>query len=115
MSNLDEKVLNNASETDVITDDDASRKLPLKDKFLNFMKENSDRCFLEIQHHKVEDQIEYNKKLYEYSKKYNIRLITGTDTHALNESHVKGRKILQLSKDINFENDGDRKLRLSRS
>ena len=78
----------------------------LKEKFLNFMKENSDRCFLEIQHHKVKDQIEYNKKLYEYSKEYNIRLITGTDTHALNENHVKGRKILQLSKDINFENEG---------
>ena len=85
-------VLNNGSED-------------LKEKFLDFMKENSDRCFLEIQHHKVKDQIEYNKKLYKYSKEYNIRLIAGTDTHALNEKHIKGRSILQLSKDIKFENE----------
>ena len=39
MSNLEEKVLNNASETTVITDDDANRKLPLKDKFLKFFKD----------------------------------------------------------------------------
>lgn len=77
----------------------------IREQFLNFMKENNDRCFLEIQHHKVKQQIEYNKKLYEYSKEYNIRLITGTDTHALNDKHIKGRHILQLSKDITFDNE----------
>jgi hypothetical protein len=45
MSNYEEKVLNNVSETTVddsnvvITDDDANRKLPLKDKFVKFFKD----------------------------------------------------------------------------
>ena len=43
--------------------------------------------------------------LYDYSKKYNIRLIVGTDTHALDEKHVKGRKILQKAKNIHFSDE----------
>ena len=57
---------------------------------------------MEIQHHNVEDQITYNRQLYELSKKYGIPLIAGTDTHALNETHMEGRKILQLSKGVHF-------------
>lgn len=74
----------------------------VKNRFLKFFIENKDRCYLEIQHHNVEDQIQYNRKLYELSKKYEIPLIAGTDTHALNESHMAGRKILQLSKNVHF-------------
>lgn len=74
----------------------------VKNRFLKFFIENKDRCYLEIQHHNVEDQIQYNRKLYELSKKYEIPLIAGTDTHALNESHMAGRKILQLSKGVHF-------------
>lgn len=74
----------------------------VKNRFLKFLIENKDRCYLEIQHHNVEDQIQYNRKLYELSKKYEIPLIAGTDTHALNESHMAGRKILQLSKGVHF-------------
>lgn len=74
----------------------------VKNRFLKFFIENNDRCYLEIQHHNVEDQIQYNRKLYELSKKYEILLIAGTDTHALNESHMAGRKILQLSKGVHF-------------
>lgn len=74
----------------------------VKNRFLKFFIENKDRCYLEIQHHNVEDQIQYNRKLYELSKKYGIPLIAGTDTHALNESHMAGRKILQLSKGVHF-------------
>lgn len=74
----------------------------VKNRFLKFFIENKDRCYLEIQHHNVEEQIQYNRKLYELSKKYEIPLIAGTDTHALNESHMAGRKILQLSKGVHF-------------
>ena len=73
--------------------------------FLKFLSENSHRCFLEIQHHNVIQQQTYNRMVYDYSKMYNIRLIAGTDTHALNEKHVKGRKILQKSKNIHFADE----------
>ncbi len=75
------------------------------DKFIKFLSDNKHRCFIEIQHHNVKDQIEYNKELYKLSKEIDVRLIAGTDTHALNERHVKGRKILQRAKDIYFEDE----------
>lgn len=73
--------------------------------FIKFIKNNKHRCFLEIQHHIDKSQIDYNKYLYKLSTKYNIPLIAGTDTHALNEEHLEGRKILQKSKNINFPDE----------
>ena len=72
-----------------------------KQKVINFFIENSDRCFLEIQHHDVEEQKEYNKYLYDLSKKTGLRLIAGTDTHSLNESHAETRIVLKLAKSKN--------------
>lgn len=77
----------------------------IQDKFIDFLSQNKHRCFLEIQHHNVADQIVYNRKLYEISKKYGIKLVAGTDTHSLNEQHAEGRKILQRSKNIFFEDE----------
>lgn len=77
----------------------------LRLKILKFMSKNSDRCFLEIQHHKDQSQVRYNQKLVEYSNKYNIPLIAGTDTHALNSTHVKGRHILQTAKNVFFNGE----------
>lgn len=77
----------------------------IQEKFIKFLSQNKHRCFLEIQHHNVADQIAYNKKLYGLSKKYGIRLVAGTDTHSLNEQHAEGRKILQRSKNIFFEDE----------
>lgn len=74
----------------------------LRDKFIGFLRKNKHRCFLEIQHHDVEDQIEYNKYLWELSKAIDIPLIAGTDTHALNEEHMKGRAIMQKAKNVHF-------------
>lgn len=73
-----------------------------QNRLLKFLTQNKHRCFLEIQHHDVLDQKEYNKKLIDLHNKYDIPLIAGTDTHSLNEEHAKGRKILQLSKNIHF-------------
>lgn len=78
----------------------------IRDRLLHFMYINNSRCFLEIQHHNVKDQSDYNLKLVQLSKKYNIPLIAGTDTHSLNPKHVKGRSILQKSKGIFFEDEG---------
>lgn len=76
-----------------------------KERFLNFLRKNCHRCWLEIQHHKCEEQIEYNRLLYELSKSLNIPLIAGTDTHALNDEHMVGRALLQTSKNVRFANE----------
>ena len=54
--------------------------------------------YYEIQYHNVEEQILYNKKLYELSKQYNKPLIVGTDTHSLNPYKAECRLILQKAK-----------------
>lgn len=77
----------------------------IKEKFLTFLISNKDRCFLEIQHHDVDEQIKYNKMLYNLSKSTGLRLIVGTDTHALNEDHMKARAILQKAKGVNFADE----------
>lgn len=77
----------------------------IKEKFIKFLIQNKNRCYLEIQHHNTDSQKRYNKYLYHLSKKYNIPLVACTDTHALNEKHVKGRTIRQIAKKTFFENE----------
>lgn len=83
----------------------ASDNASLKDQFVSFLILNKHRCFLEIQHHNVKAQKDYNVTLWKLSQETNIPLITGTDTHALNIEHLRGRSILQKSKDICFDNE----------
>lgn len=66
--------------------------------FLKWLSKNNDRCFLEIQYHLSQNQIEYNQLLWNWSKKYNIPLIAGTDTHSSSKYKAECRKILQISK-----------------
>lgn len=77
----------------------------LRDNFIEFLHNNNHRCFLEIQHHKVEKQIEHNRYLYEISQKYDIPLIAGTDTHSLNEELAEARIVLQQAKGIHFADE----------
>ena len=77
----------------------------LQSDFLDWLSENKNRCFLEIQHHNVADQVLYNKRLIDLSRKYNIPLLATTDTHCLDNTHVKGRSILQLAKKIKFDDE----------
>ena len=77
----------------------------IKERYLTFLIENKDRCYFEIQHHNVPEQIEYNRKLYELSKEFSIPLIAGTDTHALDNDHLRARLLLQKAKDIHFEDE----------
>lgn len=77
----------------------------VESEFLDFLIRNNDRCFLEIGHHIDDKQVTYNAKMYEYGTIYGLRLIAGTDTHALDEEHEKGRQILQLSKNIIFDGE----------
>ena len=82
-----------------------SSNTEIKTDFLKFIIKNKHRCFLEVQHHVVDEQIKYNKILYTIANKYDLKLVAGTDTHSLNDKHVKGRKILQLSKNVRFDNE----------
>ena len=76
-----------------------------KNKFLEFMVANKDRCFFEIGHHIDQKQVEYNRYIKNLSDRTGIPLIAGTDTHVLNEEHEQGRSILQKSKKIFFEGE----------
>lgn len=77
----------------------------LKDRFISFLMANKHRCFLEIQHHNVQEQKDYNVTLWKLSQETGIPMIAGTDTHALNEKHLKGRHMLQIGKKIHFDNE----------
>ena len=79
----------------------------VKEKFLSFLEKNRHRCFLEIQHHNdiSGEQGEYNRYLYELSQKIGVPLIAGTDTHALDEAHLEGRRILQKAKNVRFTDE----------
>ncbi len=70
-----------------------------RNELLEWLSKNNHRCFLEIQYHNCEHQIEYNKMLYKWSEEYNIPLIAGTDTHSSNKYKAECRKILQKAKD----------------
>ena len=83
----------------------ASDNASLKECFISFLANNKHRCFLEIQHHDVIEQKNYNKALWKLSQEIDVPLIAGTDTHALNKEHLRGRSILQQSKNIHFDNE----------
>ena len=77
----------------------------VKDKILQFLIREKHRCFLEIGHHMDPRQVEYNRALLKLHDAHGIPLIAGTDTHALNEEHLAGRKIMQLAKRIHFDGE----------
>lgn len=68
---------------------------------------NKHRCFLEIQYHNSEDQIAYNKRLYDLSVKSGIPLIAGTDTHSSSKYKAECRKILQIYKKSFYGNEDE--------
>lgn len=77
----------------------------IKDVFIPFLEENKHRCFLEIQHHNEPEQAKYNRHLLRLSVTTGVPLIAGTDTHALNEAHLEGRRILQKAKNVRFADE----------
>lgn len=77
----------------------------IKEKFLMFLIKNKHRCWLEIQPHNFETQIEYNKTLYQLSKDYEIPLVATSDIHAVSNEHLIGRSIMQKSKGIVFHDE----------
>lgn len=77
----------------------------IREKFICFLMNNKHRCFLEVQHHCVKDQIEYNKYLCKLSEAIGVPLIAGTDTHALNTAHAEARTVLQKAKKVFFADE----------
>lgn len=61
--------------------------------------------YLEVQAHHVEKQRQINKHILELSKKYNIPLIAGTDTHILTQQHIEDRDDLLKSSKIQYEDE----------
>lgn len=77
----------------------------LKNEYVEFLQRNKHRSFLEIQHHNTEEQKKHNELILKLHGRYNIPIIVATDTHALNETHIKGRDILQKAKNIHFKGE----------
>lgn len=76
-----------------------------KEKFIDFLKKNKNRCFLEVQHHNTEKQYVYNQYLANLSKEIGVPLTAATDTHCLNEEHAIGRVALQNGKGVYFDDE----------
>lgn len=76
-----------------------------KASYLQFLLDNRDRCFLEVQHHNTQKQFEYNQYLARLAKETGLRLIAGTDTHCLNAEHELGRSALQRGKGVFFDDE----------
>jgi DNA polymerase III subunit alpha len=72
---------------------------------IDWMKENKHRVFLEVQPHYHLEQIQYNKLLKKISEETGIRLVAGSDTHALNQEYDEARKVLQKAKKIRFTDE----------
>ena len=58
--------------------------------------------YLEIQPHSHPEQVEYNKKLYELSKRIGKPLIAGTDTHNSSQYKAECRSVLLSAKHKNY-------------
>ena len=78
-----------------------------KRRFSEFILRNKHRCWLEIQPHNFDLQIQYNKYLWKVAQEEGLRLIATSDIHALSKDHLMGRKIMQTSKLKNGFSDED--------
>ena len=93
------------SEINKITDDEEEQK---RIKYLN---DNFEKILLKYDYYEIQPHINsdeqkvYNKRLFEWAKKYNKPLIAGTDTHSINRYKAECRSILQLAKGIEFANE----------
>jgi len=72
--------------------------LQLKKKFKN-------NFMLEIQNHKTEKQIHWNKFILKMHKKHDIKLIAGMDSHFIYEEQADERTAYLESKGIRYENE----------
>ena len=67
--------------------------------------------FLEVQGHACQDQVDFNKRLYELSKELGTPLIAGTDTHSSTKYKAECRDLLMEAKNKRYY--GEEELDLS--
>lgn len=60
---------------------------------------------LEIQYHNTKSQIELNKKILYLSKKYNIKMIVGLDSHYIYESDSWKRDYILETKKVHYDDE----------
>lgn len=77
----------------------------LFNKIFDWFVKNKHRAYLEVQPHRDETQIEWNKTLKELSKEYGVRLVGAGDFHAVSKESDETRMILKKSKKIQFEGE----------
>ena len=86
-----------------LSDEERDRLRVLKDNFEKILFKYD---YYEVQPHiNSDEQKDYNKRLFEWAKKYNKPLIAGTDTHSINQYKAECRSILQVAKGIEFANE----------
>ena len=78
-----------------------------KEKFLTFIINNKHRCWLEIQPHNFDYQIQYNQYIYRISQAYGLKIIATSDVHAISKDHLMGRKVMQKSKGTEFHDEDE--------
>ena len=82
-----------------------SEDAEIKFRFLRFLIDHRDRCFLEVQPHQVMDQVEYNRELAKLSAQYGIRLVATTDVHGLDQRAMDARDIGQRARNTHFDSE----------
>ncbi|HFI0463249.1 TPA: PHP domain-containing protein [Streptococcus suis] len=85
-----------------------SKHTVMFNRFVEFIKNNNHRVWLEVQPHKAGDQVAYNKLLRDLSVETGAKLVGTTDVHALTKADDEVRSILMKSKGFNKgDEDGD--------
>lgn len=78
-----------------------------EEKFLRPMHNHfGDNFYLEVQSHVDSDQAEYNKKILEVHKQYNIPIIHANDSHYIYPEDAKYRDLFLKAKGIIYEEEG---------
>ncbi|KRL07949.1 PHP domain-containing protein [Liquorilactobacillus hordei] len=73
--------------------------------WIDFIEQNKERVYLELQPHIDEEQKEYNKLLVKIAKKKGFKLIASNDIHALNQRHNEIRLMIKRGKKSDYEGD----------
>ena len=76
-------------------------------EWIEFVKENKDRVWLEVQPHNHPEQKKYNELLLGLHNNFDIRIVATNDVHAHNKRADSNRKILMKAKNIRFEDDAE--------
>ena len=86
-----------------------SRNFDEAERLIKWFKDLfGDDFYLEIQNHHLPEQIEVNAKLYEYSKKFNVKLVATNDVHYINKEDAEMQDVLMCVQMGKTVDDPDR-------